>query len=127
MGGPNRKLRRAMEAQQRKAAKNQSPVAADALKDAAVLQRMYDQRTMQAANLERELLKAQALLAGSLIELDVDEVTISAETLEALQEGAIEGLNRTQTEDGGVTINVIYVEDDEDAADEDEANDDEAE
>lgn len=127
MGGPNRKLRRAMEAQQRKAAKNQSPVAAEALKDAAVLQRMYDQRTMQAANLERELLKAQALLAGSLIELDVDEVTISAETLEALQEGAIEGLNRTQTEDGGVTINVIYVEDDEDAADEDEANDDEAE
>lgn len=127
MGGPNRKLRRAMEAQQRKAAKNQSPVAAEALKDAAVLQRMYDQRTMQAANLERELLKAQALLAGSLIELDVDEVTISAETLEALQEGAIEGLNRTQTEDGGVTINVIYVEDEEDAADEDEANDDEAE
>lgn len=114
MSGPNRKLRRAIEAQQRKAAKKEQPVTMEELmRQRAMLQNMYDQRTHQAAQLEAAMNYYKALAAALLVQIDQEEYVLTPNTMEVMMSGVVQDVKRTVAEDGTVSLSLVFVEDDE--------------
>lgn len=113
MSGPNRKLRRAMEVQARKNLKVAGPpVAPENFLQTQMLQKMYDQRTFEVMQLEQQLVQQQAITAGMMIQLDLDEITLSVATIESIKNDIIAGFDKDLNEDGSVTISLVFHEED---------------
>lgn len=108
MGGPNRKLRRAMEAQARKASRNIPAMPAEAIQEINTYRNMYDQKVMQVASMNAELQKFRAIAAGLLVEADMDEVTLSPGTLQVLQSGIVTDVERRINEDSSITVRLVF-------------------
>lgn len=112
MTGPNRHQRRLASAKARRAVAQakQSPVLSEDLIEARIMQRKFDQKTVEVIQLNALLQRSQALTAGVMLELGVDEVTVSPEVLEVLVSGAIAGFSRNATPDGGIEVKLNFAE-----------------
>lgn len=89
------------------------PGESDALVEALVMGRKYDQAVMEKLALENRTQKLQALLAA--VALDAGgKITASADALAALTLGEVEGLDVNTDENGNVSIEAVMAEDNDD-------------